>query len=131
MGAVAGDGDHLLVGEIVLFRINDDAVANHDAGPGKQTSNAFVKRVVRLDQEHSGAAALQIATEHVGFAGAVAGPRIGFDNNTAIVRDRLTGSEGNLAGDEAQLLDRASEAAEAMLLHLHDSDAGGVMAVLL
>ena len=130
MGPVARYGDHLLVGEIVLRRVDDHAVAHHDAGAGKQGRDALVERVVRLDQEHRRAAALQIAAQHVGFAGAVAGPRISFDNHGAIIRDRLSGGEGDLAGDEAQLLDGASQAAETVLLHLHDTGAGDVVAVV-
>ena len=130
MGAVARDGDHLFVGEIMLRRIDDDAVAHRDARTRKQGREAAVERIVRLDHEHRGAAALQETAQFFGFAGTVAGPGIGFDNHGAIARDRLSCGKGDFSGDESEFLDGASQAAEAVLLHQHDTGTGNVVVVI-
>ena len=108
MSTVARDGDHLLVGKIVLRRVDNHPVAHPHAGARKQRRQAVVEGVVRFDQKHRRAAALQISPQHLGFAGAVRRPRISFNNRGTIVRNRLPGGERDLASDKAQLLDGAS-----------------------
>ena len=130
MGTVARYGNHLLVGEVVLGRIDDHAVTHCDAGARKQRRDALVEGIVRLDQEHRRTAALQITAQHVSFTGAVAGPRVGFDHRRTIIRDRLARGERNLAGDQAELLDCTPQAAETVLFHQHHTGAGGVVAVV-